>query len=1393
MQNNIQSVFKQYIEGQECQINQKIVENAPDSQILDFDTQNQLINNSKLLELSENETYKNNLIQLQQICSGKVYIFFDKEIEKAECQTQFAIKAFQSKQIYLQEKNIFKKIYEKNGNQFIDEMVQLVNFDDYSLSLFMQLGVMDLQKFFEIKQKLNLQAEEKEIWYAINQLVNLVEKLKEFDIYHCDIKPGNIYLYHSDEEDFQYKLKLGDFGAFLDLSDQKQKEQQIQLKAYSPPYMPLKTDLKNSDDLLKFNYFQIGRIIYEIMLRNIKLENYFTSRDPNIMRQVIEQKLVPKFSEDLIEFLNQTLFLKDFSYKSVIEQKIQSQKEKIGILDPNYQILNYKMNQRKNQLQKNEEANKAIYFQQQFAEISICAQFQLGKTVSDVLKNFKLEELKKYDNLMKIEEAQIFYKNCLLSFQMVSDDQKCEECINNYIIQKIDTLQDKNLKFDIENQVFSVRNIFLIKSGKLDKALSLIDQQIEKLEQLKNNVDMFLYYKYLVDIKQNKGEILRMQNKNQNSLQEFLKIAEYKNEQDKISKECGNDFLQPNQQQIKLVTYYEKIAIIYADLQQEENAKEYYQKALEIRLQNKDQKWLYQVKKCYENLVLLEKNMQQKLQYEQKKQQIQKMIESREQKNVLQHRKYHNQAQELLKKSEIAKAKELERKAIEILENLGEKDSQEAAHYWVSLGNMQKQTDESEESLISFKNAQEIYESHFPDKLESSQYANILNCVASFYLMYQEYEISEKYFQLAIDISEKLGKQDEENYVLYAYNLALIYKYQGELQKCVDAAGLAYKINLKMEKLCYKNLSKNCYTMGTCLLKLEKFQEGKEYLSKSIDYLDLDERSEEEKQDEYMNLYNELGYVFFDIKCYDLAIKYMLKSVDLQQKVIDKEQQETNKNYFREKLVNSLRILSFSCRADKDLEKYAQYYEQAIDINKLLVLDKYEEIEFISDYNQIAQAFFDADDYNSSEKYFKKALEYSNTLKTQFDEDSVELKDLNYLIMVLYKGMIKLYEKSGQKEEQGEIQEQLIKFRENLKQDDSLLLNESQMSQKSNNNNINITKTEENKEEDNQLIMEYINFGIYQQNDKKNLKSAEEMYLKALNLAEEILEEKKIKMCYIKLSQMFAGVDLEKQEKYSQQYVKFLRQSKEDKLNSQEEIPSIFVNLGNNYYKEEKYEEAIRCLESAYQEISQQQSEKENLKMVIAIHEILNLCFEKSQQPQKAIDVQLKIMEFYEIFEMKNDEKLTQLVFNLGYTYNENEKFDFAYQYMEKAGNMAEETLDKEGQFSLYYQIGTIYAQRSKFEESLIYLEKCLVILEELGKGATIYEENYKDLKDFYENIKVMNGGFGEDQQAEQKQNDQFSSKLEENEEKIDYKSGNKYPEDSKNYGNEMNDLLENL
>lgn len=45
----------------------------------------------------------------------------------------------------------------------------------------------------------------------------------------------------------------------------------------------------------------------------------------------------------------------------------------------------------------------------------------------------------------------------------------------------------------------------------------------------------------------------------------------------------------------------------------------------------------------------------------------------------------------------------------------------------------------------------------------------------------------------------------------------------------------------------------------------------------------------------------------------------------------------------------------------------------------------------------------------------------------------------------------------------------------------------------------------------------------------------------------------------------------------------------------------------------------------------------------------------------------------------------------------------------------------------------------------MIYLEKCLVILEELGEGATIYEENYKDLKDFYENIKVMKGGFGED------------------------------------------------
>lgn len=62
----------------------------------------------------------------------------------------------------------------------------------------------------------------------------------------------------------------------------------------------------------------------------------------------------------------------------------------------------------------------------------------------------------------------------------------------------------------------------------------------------------------------------------------------------------------------------------------------------------------------------------------------------------------------------------------------------------------------------------------------------------------------------------------------------------------------------------------------------------------------------------------------------------------------------------------------------------------------------------------------------------------------------------------------------------------------------------------------------------------------------------------------------------------------------------------------------------------------------------------------------------------------MHILTLYQKFNFKNDERLANITFNIAYTYNENEKFDFAFQYLEKAGDLAEECLKGEAKFIIF-------------------------------------------------------------------------------------------------------------
>lgn len=77
----------------------------------------------------------------------------------------------------------------------------------------------------------------------------------------------------------------------------------------------------------------------------------------------------------------------------------------------------------------------------------------------------------------------------------------------------------------------------------------------------------------------------------------------------------------------------------------------------------------------------------------------------------------------------------------------------------------------------------------------------------------------------------------------------------------------------------------------------------------------------------------------------------MEKALTYHEKGIEKEPEEYYKHHLIENYVNSLRLLAFAHKAKKNLDDFITFYSKAIENSKKTVKEKFEEIEFISDYN----------------------------------------------------------------------------------------------------------------------------------------------------------------------------------------------------------------------------------------------------------------------------------------------------------------------------------------------------------------------------------------------------------------------------------------------------------
>lgn len=177
------------------------------------------------------------------------------------------------------------------------------------------------------------------------------------------------------------------------------------------------------------------------------------------------------------------------------------------------------------------------------------------------------------------------------------------------------------------------------------------------------------------------------------------------------------------------------------------------------------------------------------------------------------------------------------------------------------------------------------------------------------------------------------------------------------------------------------------------------------------------------------------------------------------------------------------------------------------------------------------------------------------------------------------------------------------------------------------------------------------------------------------------------------------------------------RQSSQTTATIQNELAEIYIALNN-------YSKAIEFLNSSLGYSEAQQF----LQLQAKSYQLLGTCWEKQEQPQKALEFQQKSLQIYQDLADVTGEAV--VLENIGSIYEDLEDYDKAYTYFEKAFSYFKNTED-ERQVNALNNLADVYRKKGNYAQAIVKTTEALELAERFQNAHQV-ESAYKDLAKAY-------------------------------------------------------------
>ena len=311
---------------------------------------------------------------------------------------------------------------------------------------------------------------------------------------------------------------------------------------------------------------------------------------------------------------------------------------------------------------------------------------------------------------------------------------------------------------------------------------------------------------------------------------------------------------------------------------------------------------------------------------------------------------------------------------------------------------------------------------------------NLYNNLAVLYSDTQRFKESEDVYKAAIEIRERLVKENPKAYepdlARSYYNLAnLYYKIHrfDESEKMYKAAIEIRERLVKENPKAYEpDLARSYYNLALLYYKIQRFEESEKMYKAAIE---IQERLEKENPKAYepdlANSYNNLAVLYKKIQRFDESEKMYKAAIEIKERLV-----KDNPKAYEPDLADSYNNLANLYKEIQRFKESEMLYKAAIEIKERLAKDnpKAYEPDLANSYNNLAVLYKKIQRFDESEKMYKAAIEIKERLVKEnpkaYEQD---LADSYNNLAILYKKIQRFDESEKMYKAAIEIRERLAK------------------------------------------------------------------------------------------------------------------------------------------------------------------------------------------------------------------------------------------------------------------------------------------------------------------------------------------------------------------------------